>query len=295
MPRGLLLFNVAANRSVRKIFRVHVHTHAIIEQLGSLFVRERRRARDGRRQRGERNSHRPIDARRARMNVSRQRRKARKRDRVRKLLAAGVHTLEYSGSSRTVDRHLLGVNKGFRPGQKGFWNLTADADYRGRTTRGYARDPLVSPVFVANNRGSAGTVGVVLGRSGPNHGTLDLSNTTGYNRMNYDLANTLSASLGSESPTVFANAGGFQFLQNVTSATANRFFDKVLAGTNVAFGGEFRADRYEIMRGDEHAEAEYDNNSLAQQGAQGFSGFGQASAVVGSRTNVGAFLTWKPT
>ncbi|MGY3088086.1 iron complex outermembrane receptor protein [Hymenobacter sp. UYAg731] len=290
------------------------------------------------------------------------------------LLSSGI-TSEGDGLAT-----LLGVNKGFRLGQKGFLNLTADADYRDRTTRGYARDPLVSPVFVANNpaaeqaalaaagktykdfeqhngdarvrnvrglfngrvevsdalafygfgsynfrRGQAntpwvlpatqpnevvkelfpygyqpevntrihdgaGTVGVVLGRSGPNHWTLDLSNTTGYNRMTYDLANTVNASLGSESPTVFANAGGFQFLQNVTNATANRFFDKVLAGTNVAFGGEFRADRYEIMRGDERAEAEYDNNSLAQQGAQGFSGFGQASAVVGSRTNVGAFL-----
>jgi len=275
---------------------------------------------------------------------------------------------------------LLGINKGFRLGQKGFLNLTADADYRDRTTRGYTRNPLVSPVFVVNNpareqaalmaagktyddfvqrngdarvrnvrglfnarveisealafygfgsynfrRGQAntpwvllatqpnevvkeffpygyqpqvntrihdgaGTVGVVLGRSGPNHWTLDLSNTTGYNRMKYDLANTVNASLGAESPTVFDNAGGFQFLQNVTNATANRLFDKVLAGTNVAFGGEFRADRYEIMRGDARAEAEYDNNSLGQQGAQGFSGFGGASAVVGNRTNVGAFL-----
>ena len=275
---------------------------------------------------------------------------------------------------------LLGVNKGFRLGQKGFLNLTADADYRDRTTRGYARNPLVSPVFVVNNpaqeqaalaaagktyddfvqrngdarvrnvrglvnarvevsdalalygfgsynfrRGQAltpwvlparqpnevvpeiypygyqpqvntrihdgaGTVGVLLGRSGPNHWTLDLSNTTGYNRMSYDLANTVNASLGADSPTVFDNAGGFQYLQNVTNATVNRFFDKVLAGTNVAFGGELRADRYEILRGDERTEAEYDNNSSAQQGAQGFSGFGEASAVVGTRTNVGTFL-----
>ena len=276
---------------------------------------------------------------------------------------------------------LLGINKGFRLGSKGFLNVTADADYRDRTTRGYARDPLVSPVFVANNptaeqaaltaagktyndfvqhngdarvrnvrglvnarlavsdvlafygfggynfrRGQAstpwvlpatqapdvvtelypygyqpqvntrihdgaGTVGVVLGRSGPNNWTLDLSNTTGYNRMNYDLSNTLNASLGTSSPTVFGNAGGFQFLQNVTNATVNRFFNKVLAGTNVAFGGEFRADRYEILRGDERAEGEYDEGKAgAQQGAQGFSGFGEASAVVGSRTNVGAFL-----
>ena len=276
---------------------------------------------------------------------------------------------------------LLGVNKGFRLGQKGFLNVTADADYRDRTTRGYARNPLVTPVFVANDpareqaalaaagktyddyvqhngdarlrnvrgllntrveasdalsfygfgsyafrRGQAstpwvlparqaadivdnlfpygyqpqvntrindgaGTVGAVLGRSGPNHWTLDLSNTTGYNRMTYDLHNTVNSSLGASSPTVFENAGGFSFLQNVTNATVNRFFDKVLAGTNVAFGGEFRTDRYEIMRGDERAEGEYDEGKPgAQQGAQGFSGFGVASAVVGSRTNVGAFL-----
>ena len=276
---------------------------------------------------------------------------------------------------------LLGVNKGFRLGQKGFLNVTADADYRDRTTRGYSRDPLVSPVFVANNpageqaalnaagktyadfvqyngdarvrnvrglvnarvnasdglafygfggynfrRGQAatpwvlparqsadivdnlfpdgyqpqvntriydgaGTVGLLLGRSGPDRWTLDLSNTIGYNRMNYDLNNTVNSSLGAASPTVFGNAGGFQFLQNVTNATVNRFFDKVLAGTNVAFGGESRVDRYEILRGDERAEAEYDNGKAgAQQGAQGFSGFGEASAVVGSRTNVGAFI-----
>jgi len=275
---------------------------------------------------------------------------------------------------------LLGLNKGFRLGQKGFLNLTADADTRERTTRGYDRDPLVSPVFVANNpaaeqaalgaanrsyadfvqrngdarvrnlrglvnarvevtdalafyafggynyrRGTAsspwvlparqpadivsevfpfgyepqinsrvhdaaGTVGVILGR-GQTHWTLDLSNTTGYNSMVYDLANTVNASLGTTSPTVFDNAGGFRFLQNVTNATVNRFFDHVLAGTNVAFGGEFRADRYEILRGDERAEGEYDlGKPGAQPGAQGFSGFGEASAVVGSRTNVGAFL-----
>ncbi|MBF9238096.1 TonB-dependent receptor [Hymenobacter sp. BT683] len=276
---------------------------------------------------------------------------------------------------------LLGINQGFRLGAKGFLNLTADADYRDRTARGYARDARVSPVFVVNDpareqaalaasgrsyedfaqrngdarvsnvrgllnarveasdrlafygfggynfrRGQAstlwvlpatqspdiveslfpfgyqpqvntrlhdgaGTLGVVLGQPGPNRWTLDVSNTTGYNRMTYDLENTLNATLGASSPTVFDNAGGFQFFQNVTNATANRFFDQVLAGTNVAFGAEFRADRYQILRGDERTEAEYDlGKPASQQGAQGFSGFGEASAVVGSRTNVGAFL-----
>ena len=275
---------------------------------------------------------------------------------------------------------LLGVNKGFRLGQKGFLNLTADADYRDRTTRGYARNPLVSPVFVANDpageqaalaaagksyqdfvqnngdaqvrnvrglvnarveatdwlaiygfggynfrRGQAstpwvlkaqqapnvvqevfpngyqpqvntrindgaGTVGVVLGRSGPNHWTLDLSNTIGYNRMTYDLQNTVNASLGASSPTVFDNAGGLQFSQNVANATVNRFFEKVLAGTNLAFGGEYRADQYEILPGDEQTQAYYDNDRGATQGTQGFRGFDEKSAVKGDRTNVGAFL-----
>jgi iron complex outermembrane receptor protein len=276
---------------------------------------------------------------------------------------------------------LLGVNKGFRLGQKGFLNVTADADYRDRTTRGYARNPLVSPVYVANDpaaeqaalaaagksyddfvqhnadarvrnvrglvnarvevsnalafygfggynfrRGQAstpwvlrakqapdvvdeifpdgyqpqvntrihdgaGTVGVVLGQSGANHWTLDLSNTTGYNRMTYDLATTLNASMGQTSPTAFENAGGLQYLQNVSNVTANRFFDNVLAGTNVAIGGEFRAEQYEILRGQEEAVAEYDFGKAGSQlGAQGFTGFGRASAVIGNRTNVGAFL-----
>ncbi len=278
---------------------------------------------------------------------------------------------------------LLGVNKGFRLGEKGFLNLTADADYRDRTTRGYRRDPLLSPVFVANNpaaeqaalaaagktyadfeqrngdarvfngrglvnarlvasdqlafyafggynyrRGQAATlwvlpasqpndvipslypygfqpqvnttihdgaatVGAVLGRSGPNHWTLDLSNTSGYNYMNYGVSNTLNASLGKDSPTGFADAGGFSYFQNVSNATASRLFDKVLAGTNVAVGAEFRTERYAIRNGDERAEAKYDDNYAGAQGAQGFSGFGDASKVtsaVANRRNLGVFL-----
>jgi iron complex outermembrane receptor protein len=278
---------------------------------------------------------------------------------------------------------LLGVNKGFRLGQKGFLNLTADADYRDRTTRGYARDPRVTPVFsdtlaveqaklaasgktyrdftqrngdartynaraLVNTRveasealafygfgsynfrrgqaatpwvlaakqpgdivdnifpngyqpqvntrihDAAGTVGAVLGRTGPNHWTVDLSNTTGFNRMAYDLENTVNSSLGPSSPTVFDNAGGFQYVQNVSNATVNRLFSGILAGTNVAFGGEVRAEQYEIFEGQEQTYKEYDFGRLdAQQGTQGFPGFGPQgarSAVVGNRTNVGAFL-----
>ncbi len=277
---------------------------------------------------------------------------------------------------------LLGLNKGFRLGQKGFVNATADADFRDYTTRGYDRQARLSPVFVANNpaaeaaalaaagktyadyeqrngqartynvrallnaraevsdqlafygfgsynfrRGqaatlwvtparlpndvvnlpgfvqgyeprvgtrihdAAATVGAVLGRNGANNWTLDLSNTTGYNRMNYDVENSLNISLNTDSPPSFPDAGGFNYLQNVSNVTANRFFDKVLAGTNVALGSEFRLERYEIRRGQEEAEAQYDNYPGEHpQGAQGFSGFGEPSVAEGTRNNVGAFL-----
>ncbi|HEX8659358.1 MAG TPA: TonB-dependent receptor, partial [Hymenobacter sp.] len=275
---------------------------------------------------------------------------------------------------------LLGINKGFRLGQKGFLNLTVDADYRDRTTRGYARDPRVTPVFsdtlaveqaklavsgktykdftqrngdartynaralinarveksdalafygfgsynfrrgqaatpwvlAAKQPGdivdkyfpngyqpqvntrihdAAGTVGVVLGRSGSNRWTVDLSNTTGLNRMTYDLENTVNSSMGPLSPTVFDNAGGFQYVQNVSNVTVNRLFGNILAGTNVAFGGEVRAEQYEILEGQVETFTEYDDGRLnAQQGTQGFTGFGPRSAVLGNRTNVGTFL-----
>ncbi|GAB2948621.1 TonB-dependent receptor [Hymenobacter coalescens] len=124
--------------------------------------------------------------------------------------------------------------------------------------------------------------------------TLDLSHVLGANRMRYDLSNSLNASMGASSPTEF-DAGGFQFVQNVSNATLTRFFPKVLAGTNVAFGGEFRADRYEIVAGEEaswrdYGRGETDGVSSSTGGAQGFIGFDPTSAVAGTRTNMGAFL-----
>jgi len=89
---------------------------------------------------------------------------------------------------------------------------------------------------------ASGASGAVLGLKGWN---LNLSHVAGYNQMRYDLDNTLNASIGTTSPTEF-EAGGFQFLQNVSNATFTRLFPKLLAGdifpydpVQMGFNGRF--------------------------------------------------------
>ena len=121
---------------------------------------------------------------------------------------------------------------------------------------------------------------------------LDLSQSAAVNRMRYDLSNTLNPSLGTASPTTF-DAGGLQLTQYVTNATFSRLFDKVLAGTNVAFGGEFRTDAYKIIAGEEASWQDYGQGKAgASGGSQGFIGFDPVSATngAGNRQNVAGFL-----
>jgi iron complex outermembrane receptor protein len=119
--------------------------------------------------------------------------------------------------------------------------------------------------------------------------------------------NTVNASLLQASPTSIY-AGGHAFSQNVTNLDVSRFFDDVLAGVNVAFGGAYRLDRYEIFAGEEASYRDYgrvqlidDTSSASPQlvtrdtlgkdpGSQGFVGFRPANEVDRTRTNVAAYL-----
>ncbi|WP_375419075.1 TonB-dependent receptor domain-containing protein [uncultured Hymenobacter sp.] len=118
--------------------------------------------------------------------------------------------------------------------------------------------------------------------------SLDLSNVTGYNRMNIDLSESVNPQLGAASPTEF-HTGTVSFLQNVSNATVSRLFDKVLAGTNVAFGAELRADVLTKGKGDL---AGYTTGTQgpagANAGAQGFLSFD--SDLDANRQNYGAFV-----
>ena len=113
-----------------------------------------------------------------------------------------------------------------------------------------------------------------------NDWNLDLSNTLGYNQFKYDVARSFNYALGSSSPTNF-NAGNHSFLQNTFNANVNRKFD-YLAGLNVAFGAEFRIEKYKIVAGD--------SASYAGSGAESFPGFSPNNVVDASRTNDAAYL-----
>ena len=125
---------------------------------------------------------------------------------------------------------------------------------------------------------------------------LDVSNATGYNRMQLDLRESLNSSLGAASPTGFA-IGAVSFLQNVSNGTVTRLFDKALAGVNVAVGSEFRTDVFNTVKGDEAARergpVKYNNPAAANaaptgSGSQGLLGFD--NTVSRRRTNTAGFL-----
>ncbi|MDC8102596.1 TonB-dependent receptor plug domain-containing protein [Chryseobacterium rhizosphaerae] len=87
---------------------------------------------------------------------------------------------------------------------------------------------------------------------------IDFYNAFGNNRFTYQINQTLNATLGAKSPTSF-NAGGHSLLQNTTGFNAVRQF-KVLKGLNIAFGSEFRYEKFDIIKGEEASYAMYDIN-----------------------------------
>lgn len=137
----------------------------------------------------------------------------------------------------------------------------------------------------------------------------DLSTNLGTNSFNYDVNNTINATLGTNSPFSF-DAGKVSFLQSTTNLDFSRKYD-VLSGLNVAFGGEFRYENYQIKAGEEASYGLYDvNGNLVSgilpsnsplivtdffgnkrgAGAQGFSGFQPSDAKEKDRQSGAAYV-----
>ncbi|HHB92956.1 MAG TPA: TonB-dependent receptor [Thioploca sp.] len=85
---------------------------------------------------------------------------------------------------------------------------------------------------------------------------VDFSNTWGTNSFNFNIQNSLNASLGNASPFQ-ANAGGFAYTENTINFDVSRFFEDQMEGLNIAFGAEFRLENYEIVAGSEESYAQY--------------------------------------
>ncbi|MCM0666421.1 TonB-dependent receptor [Flavobacterium tyrosinilyticum] len=132
---------------------------------------------------------------------------------------------------------------------------------------------------------------------------FDLSNTFGKNKFQYDIKGTINASLEEKSPHEF-DAGGHSLLQNTTNFDISKSYDSVLEGFNIAFGTEFRVEKFEIFAGEEGSYTTYDTNGQpitdpTTQSApidpisgnprpgssQGFPGYSPANEVNESRTN----------
>ncbi|WP_426493020.1 TonB-dependent receptor [Hymenobacter sp. 102] len=134
-----------------------------------------------------------------------------------------------------------------------------------------------------------GIRGTVLGFA------ADLSNTYGRNSLRYDVTNTLNASLPQgTSPTDFY-AGTLTFQQNTVNLGFSRKFTSVpaLSTLNVAFGGEFRTDMFEIEAGEEGsylAGTRTVNGARAAFGSQGFPGYTPRDATDRTRTNVAGYV-----
>lgn len=136
---------------------------------------------------------------------------------------------------------------------------------------------------------------------------IDFSNTNGKNLFHYYVKGTINASLENASPTEF-DAGGHSLSQNTTNIDLSKNYATVLEGLNVAFGAEFRTEKFEIFAGEEGSYATYDTNGRAivdpstqsapvddvsgdprPGGSQGFPGYSPANEVNKSRSNISLY------
>jgi iron complex outermembrane recepter protein len=162
-----------------------------------------------------------------------------------------------------------------------------------------------TPHITSNIRDVSATAGIRHQMG--NDWKLDFSNTFGKNNFHYFITGTNNASLGAASPTDF-DAGGHGLAMNVTNLDFSRYYRDIASGFNLAFGMEFRAERFNIFAGEESSYAIYDQNGVAitnpaiqepatdvngdelPGGAQGFPGYSPRNEVDRGRTNYGVYM-----
>ncbi|MEY4927430.1 MAG: hypothetical protein RI894_1866 [Bacteroidota bacterium] len=137
---------------------------------------------------------------------------------------------------------------------------------------------------------------------------FDMSNVYGQNTFKYGVENSLNASreaysqaapsLGLKPQTSF-DCGTVGFYQNTTNIDFSHHNPNLFHGTNFAFGGEYRTDRYTQAAGEESSYRNYGlvkyvgihgQDSIVDRfnvpgGAQVFPGFSKENTVDGSRSN----------
>jgi len=191
---------------------------------------------------------------------------------------------------------------GYRNGCSGcFYRLPAQS----RTTTSIYEDGTV-PRIKSNISDRSLGVGI---RGTIGDWNADFSTVYGFNEFLYKITETSNATLGSSSPTEF-DAGGHNFSQSTTNFDLAQYFQPGgIQGVNVAFGGEYRFENYQIVQGSEQSFGNYDVNGnlvnpatpdsllvrdyfgrIRPSGAQCFAGFLPTNAVDARRSSVAAYL-----
>ncbi|HSB94739.1 MAG TPA: TonB-dependent receptor [Flavitalea sp.] len=118
--------------------------------------------------------------------------------------------------------------------------------------------------------------------------TLDVSNTFGRNSFDYEVKNTNNSSMGDQSPTDF-DAGSHSFTQNTLNADITRTIAYAGRTINLAYGAEYRTEKFEIKAGQEESWKLYTINENGVAGSQSFPGFTPDNAVTGKRNNISLY------
>ena len=130
---------------------------------------------------------------------------------------------------------------------------------------------------------------------------IDISYTYGSSDYDLTVRNSLNRSMGDENKFEF-DVGGYEFTQSVGGVYLKRKYD-VLNGLNLAFGSEYRVDRYVLRNGEEASYKDYTVVDSIRNGlvvgrkktktwagaSQVYPGHRPESAIDRNRTNVSAY------
>jgi len=210
------------------------------------------------------------------------------------------------------ENQTLYLNGEFPTGPGKFY-FTAGAQKRDASSAAWAREGVGSEDIPSRNSAAMypnGFVPFIDGKVDDRWGTVgyrwqvgewnaDLSQTYGYNRLMYNINNTLNASIANldllnggqgRSASAF-DAGGFSFRQATTNLDFSRFYSGVLNGMNVAFGLEHRRENYKIFAGEPGSYIDADGVGVGgNAGSQGFPGFQPGDATDSDRHSSAAYI-----
>ena len=207
----------------------------------------------------------------------------------------------------------LYVNGDYKTGANGKLYFTAGAQTREASSAAFGRGGIGSDDIPSRNSAAMypnGFVPFINGDIDDHYGTIghrgqigewksDFSQTYGYNKMRYNISNTLNASIANQdltrggkgiSPSSF-DAGGFSFQQLTSNADFSRFYGDILGGLNLAFGAEYRSEEYKIMAGEAGSYIDADGvGNGGNAGSQGFPGFQPGDQTKAKRHSTAAYF-----